>query len=91
MAWREAVRNDALQTRFHVTHVDAHGDVGYGDPSYVYLMTELLFLGLKERDSPKTGDRGLAESNFLAFAIACRWISELVYVAFNSPRSRLSS
>ena len=80
--WRDAVGQRRLIPPFHVTHIDAHGDLGFGDCSYVYLMTELLFQEPEDRHFPETGDRGLGESNYLAFAIACRWISDLVY-AFN--------
>lgn len=78
--WRRAIKDGRLEPPFHVTHVDAHGDLGFGDASYVYLMTELLFAKPVDRQHPRTGERGLAESNYLAFAIACRWISDLVYV-----------
>lgn len=32
--WRAAVRAGQLQAPFHVTHVDAHADVGLGDAGY---------------------------------------------------------
>lgn len=78
--WRDSVQAGQLETPFHVTHVDAHGDLGFGDASYVYLLTELLFEEPENRSFPKTGGTGLGESNYLAFAIACRWVSDLAYV-----------
>lgn len=78
--WRTAIEAGLLTAPFHVTHVDAHGDLGFGDASYIYLMTELLHLAPEERWYPRTGDLGLAESNYLAFAIACRWIHSVDYV-----------
>jgi hypothetical protein len=46
----------------------------------MYLMTELLFLPPEKRQFPKQGPGGLDDGNWLAFAIACRWVGELVYV-----------
>ena len=35
---------------------------------------------VEQRRDPRTGGQGLNEGNFLLFAMACRWISDLVYV-----------
>jgi hypothetical protein len=78
--WREAIDAGTLQPPFSVSHADGHADLGLGDIGYEYLMTELLFLPPEERHHPKTGPGGLDDGNWLAFAIACRWIEELVYV-----------
>jgi hypothetical protein len=78
--WRQALERGELVPPFHVTHVDAHADLGLGDAGYKYLMTELLFEAPEDRRSPKLGESGLGDGNYLAFAIACRWISGLVYV-----------
>jgi hypothetical protein len=78
--WREAIDAGLLQAPFHVTHVDAHADLGLGDSGYVYLMTSLLFEKPEDRRHPNTGEGGLGDGNYLAFAIACRWLAELVYV-----------
>lgn len=69
-----------LQPPFHVTHLDAHADLGLGDSGWVYLMTDLLHCDVEDRTSPKSGGSALNEGNFLAFAIAARWIGELEYV-----------
>ncbi len=65
---------------FHVTHVDAHADLGLGDSGYRYLLSEVLALDVEGRSNPKTGEGAMDHGNFLAFAIACRWIAELTYV-----------
>jgi hypothetical protein len=78
--WRSAIADGLLVPPFHVTHVDAHADLGLGDAGYVYLLTELLLLAPNDRQHPLTGMTGLNDGNHLAFAIACRWIAELVYV-----------
>jgi len=78
--WREAIDAGRLTAPFHVTHVDAHADLGLGDSGYVYLMTSLLFEAPEDRRYPKAGEGGLGDGNYLAFAIACRWLTDLAYV-----------
>jgi hypothetical protein len=75
--WRKAVQDGRLTAPFHVTHIDAHADLGLGDAGYMHLMTEVLYREPEERLEPS---EGLGDGNYLAFAIACRWISDLVYV-----------
>jgi hypothetical protein len=75
--WRDGIAAGVLHPPFHVTHVDAHADLGLGDAGYLHLMTSLLFEAPERRREP--GD-ALADGNFLAFAIACRWVAELDYV-----------
>jgi hypothetical protein len=70
--WRDAIDEGLLVPPFHVTHVDAHADLGGGDAGYVYLLTELLLKPVEERRSPRVGDDGLGDGNYLAFAIANR-------------------
>jgi hypothetical protein len=65
---------------FHVTHVDARADLGTCDYGFAYLLTELLRESPQNRHSPRAGDDGLGDGNYLAFAIANRWIDELTYV-----------
>lgn len=78
--WRSAIRSGHLTTPFHVTHVDAHADLGLGDAGYVPLVTELLYRPVPERDGGTERPEGLGDGNYLAFAIANRWISALDYV-----------
>ena len=78
--WREAINVGQLEVPFRVTHIDAHADLGLGASGYVYLMTSLLFEEPENRRHPRTGEGALGDGNYLAFAIACRWLSELVYV-----------
>lgn len=78
--WRSAIDEGLLVPPFHVTHVDAHADLGLGDAGYVYLLTDLLFQDVEDRQNPIVGSSGLNDGNHLAFAIACRWIGDLVYV-----------
>lgn len=78
--WRDAILRGDLTPPFQVTHVDAHADLGMGDSGYIYLMTRLVFEAPEDRLFPETGTQGLGDGNWLAFALACRWISSLVYV-----------
>ena len=78
--WRDAIDAGTLTPPFHVTHLDAHADLGLGDSGFIYLMSSLLFEPVEHRRDPRTGDGGLGDGNYLVFAIACRWLSELVYV-----------
>lgn len=65
-----------------IDHVDAHGDLGTGDSSYKYIATSVLRKPLTERPYVEiiNGLEGLSAGNFLAFAIACRWIDCLNYI-----------
>ncbi len=79
--WRELIEKDELQIPFVVVHVDAHADLGLGDKSWKYIMGELLHKPVKERWYPKEDvGSSLNPANYLAFALACRWINKLVFV-----------
>jgi hypothetical protein len=78
--WRDAIDASVLVPPFHVTHIDAHADLGLGDAGYVHLLTELLAAPVDQRRDPRVGDAGLGDGNYLAFAIANQWISALDYV-----------
>lgn len=74
---RDAIDAGTLDAPFSLTHVDAHADLGLGDAGYVDLLTRVVHQPPEERVRP--GD-ALDDGNFLAFAAACRWLSELTYV-----------
>ena len=82
--WRKAMRDERLAMPLSVTHVDAHADLGLGDSGWVHLMTDVLLRPLADRHDPVIGDSGgvigLGDGNWLAYAIACRWLSDLTYV-----------
>jgi hypothetical protein len=78
--WRAAITRGMLVPPFHVTHIDVHADLGLGDVGYQYLLTELLREPPENRQYPSVGPSSLNDANHLAFAIACRWIADLVYV-----------
>lgn len=85
--WRERIAAGLLTPPFEVVHVDWHADLGMGEPTAHFLMTELLHAPVAQRAFPPAEPgRQLGPGNYLAFAIACRWIAELTYVY--NPRRR---
>jgi hypothetical protein len=78
--WRSMVEEARLVTPFHLTHVDAHADLGQGELCQEYLLSELLHEEPGRRTRPRRGEGGLTDGSFLAFAVACRWIKEIDYV-----------
>lgn len=78
--WRDAIRGRLLHAPFHVTHLDAHADLGLGAAGYVHLLTDVLHRPLTEREDPLRGDNGLNSATYLSFAVGCRWITDIDYV-----------
>lgn len=78
--WRDALDAGFLTAPFHVTHVDAHADLGYARVGHEYLMTQLLAKPVHQRRDTEVGDHALGHANFLAYAIACGWIDAVEYV-----------
>lgn len=72
--------NSELQ--FSIDHVDAHADLGMGDTSYRFIASDILHRTVSDRSDIQVfnGYEGLSAGNYLAFAIACRWISGLNYI-----------
>lgn len=87
--WRALIKDGKLTTPFEVVHVDAHADLGAGTFGYskVYLGFDLLHQRLEQRESPEEGGMKMNAGNYLLVAIACRWLSKLVYVMH--PENRL--
>lgn len=86
--WRYLIENNKISIPFDVTHVDSHNDLGLGDSGYCYLMSDLLHIDPKDR--PYMLQRSKIEpGNFLAFAIACRWIANINWVHHPGQRDGL--
>ncbi len=83
--WRILIETKKLSTPFSVYHVDAHADLGLGDCSYVHILSNLIHKPLDERildtfeDSTK-----LNCGNYLAYAIANRWLKKLHFIVNKS-------
>jgi len=81
--WERRINSHELITPFEVIHVDAHADLGLGDSSYLFIATKLLGTAVSDRlreTRQRPNEEGLLSGNYLAFAIACRWLSSLTYV-----------
>lgn len=79
--WRRMLRSGVLEEPFEVVHVDAHADMGLGNNSCLYIAEELLAEPVGRRRPPiKGGEWAVGDCNFIAYALACRWIGKLTYV-----------
>lgn len=87
--WRELIETESLTVPFEVVHIDSHADLGVGDTGYVYLMTDILHRQICERHHPEIGSNRMDCGNYLAFALACRWINKVTYVPNPNGRSDL--
>lgn len=74
--WRELILAGNLEAPFEVVHVDAHSDTGFGDSGFLYVANNLLHLPPQERINPDQ----LYAGNYIIKAIACRWVSNIVFV-----------
>ena len=86
--WRDRMSEGRLKVPFHVTHVDAHSDLGIGRPGPGFVLNGVLPRILDKRaDIPKYYEISqLDEANYLLFALAFRWIGSLDNV--RNPKSR---
>jgi hypothetical protein len=79
--WRRMIHAGVLKTPFEVIHVDAHADMGLGNNSCLYIAEELLVEPVERRRPPIGKDTWcVRDNNFIAYALACRWIGRLTYV-----------
>lgn len=62
-----------------VVHVDAHADLGMGDPSWVDMIRHVA-KPLAARRDPKRANQGLNLGSWLGYALAAEFISDLTYV-----------
>ena len=77
--WNAALYEGRLKAPFRVVHVDAHEDLGYGDPLWRQLQEEVLARPVGER-SPDQLHTIAHSGNYLLCAVALGWVSELVLV-----------
>jgi hypothetical protein len=63
-----------------LTHIDGHADLGMGDPSWVYMIKELMQLPMAERGSPMRGHEGVNPGSWMAYAAAAGWIERILFV-----------
>ena len=77
--WKELVDAGLLRAPFHVTHVDAHSDLGIGYPGPGYVLYNVLSLPPTRRLELDRfyRERKLDEANYLLFALAARIVGSL--------------
>ena len=77
--WKELMGEGKLKAPFHVTHVDAHSDLGIGYPGPGYVLYNVLSLPPKRRLELDRfyRERKLDEANYLLFALAARIVDSL--------------
>ena len=77
--WVELMDRGELQRPFHVTHVDAHSDLGIGYPGPGYVLYNVLSLPPKRRLELDRfyREKKLDEANYLLFALSARIIASL--------------
>ena len=86
LRWEELVDEGRLDTPFSVVHVDSHADLGLGVNNAA--IWDVLHRDVRLR-APKYCKRidvdgrffNIDQGNYLLYAIAARWIDELVYCA----------
>ena len=80
--WKRWIQEGKLEVPFRVIHVDAHADIGLGDAGFIYLLTEVLALPVEARSNPVSSERSsdMNSGNYLAFAVANRWVHDILYV-----------
>lgn len=85
--WKELIDKEKIVTPFSVVHVDSHADLGFGSLGcFPYVQDELIYLPVKIRsrlcydEFEVDGEFYKIDiGNYLLFAIAYRWISDLTY------------
>lgn len=77
-----------LTSPFHVTHIDAHSDLGIGKPGPGFVLNSVISLHTDKRVDMERyySMRQLDEANYLLFALAFRWVASLDNV--RNPKSR---
>lgn len=91
--WRELIGSGQLKAPFHVTHVDAHSDLGVGYPGPGYVLYNVLSLPPKRRLELDRfyREKKLDEANYLLFALAARIVGALENVRRPFSRNDMPS
>lgn len=77
--WQNLITNNELEKGFEVVHVDSHADLGLGCIEYKYVRDELISVPFDEREMLEENSCKINIGNYLLFALAYRWISNIVY------------
>lgn len=83
--WRELIERHELTIPFEVVHVDSHADLGLGYSSWAYISDTLLTYPVAERPEHSQYRSVYGHmccegiGDYLLFAVAYRWVSNIVY------------
>lgn len=77
--WHEALESGRLRHPFHVVHVDAHEDLGYGDPCWKSIQEKILTHPLTCR-TPNAVRPLLHSGNYLLGAAALGWLASVTFI-----------
>ena len=84
--WEELIEQGKLQIPFSVVHVDSHADLGCGGLGKIHVLNELITwpIELRLRNCHEEYELNgnflkIDIGDYLLFAIAYRWISDLTY------------
>lgn len=80
---RKWIETGIIVEPFELVHIDAHADMGLGDCSYIYIMTELIHEREGKRLYPD--DNQINPGNYLIYLVISKWLRELTYV--HHPRT----
>ena len=77
--WEEKLREGRLTAPFHVTHIDAHSDLGIGYPGPGFVLYNLLSMAPERRYDLRRWyeQKKLDEANYLLFALGMRRVASL--------------
>lgn len=81
--WQQLIDAGKLIAPFHVTHVDAHADLGYAgwySAEQEFVGKKLLHRPVTERPDFILNNSGLNAGNYLLLAVACQWITDITYI-----------
>lgn len=87
LLWEELIAANRLTVPFHVTHVDAHSDLGIGYPGPGFVLYNVISMPPERRLNVQAfyDQQKLDEANYLLFALAMRRVCSLDNV--RNPRS----
>ena len=86
--WKDLIDAGTLTAPFCVTHVDAHTDLGIVQKGYPFVRHNVLSRPVERRAQLREfrEKQQLNEANYLAFALAFRWVSSLENI--RHPKSK---
>lgn len=86
--WDELIDSHRLIAPFSVVHIDSHADLSYGDTTKSFILNNLIFWKQDIRSPRFCKDceydghfYNIGIGNYLLYAIAFGWISDLTYCA----------